>query len=188
MIILSAVPLALFVFKMAKMFYLYRSRVKATITQTLASAVAGLALSHTISKAILFGMVSKSLPFFRTPKKVEGRPFWYALQSAREEGMIALALLIAAYALIRAQDVDPPPDTIVWIVVLLVQSIPYLAAVGRRDERGTGERGGRGSRFRRVGVGGDAFSAVRRWLQRRLRSWRPDPGMTTPTPDRAGRR
>lgn len=43
--------------------------------------------------------------------------------------MIALALLIAAYALIRAQDVDPPPDTIVWIVVLLVQSIPYLAAV-----------------------------------------------------------
>jgi exo-beta-1,3-glucanase (GH17 family)/cellulose synthase/poly-beta-1,6-N-acetylglucosamine synthase-like glycosyltransferase len=129
MIILSAVPLAFFVFKMAKMFYLYRSRVKATISQTLASALAGLALSHTISKAILFGMVSKSLPFFRTPKKVEGRPFWYALQSAREEGMIALALLIAAYALIRAQDVDPPPDTIVWIVVLLVQSIPYLAAV-----------------------------------------------------------
>jgi hypothetical protein len=129
MIILSAVPLAFFVFKMAKMFYLYRSRVKATISQTLASALAGLALSHTISKAILFGMVSKSLPFFRTPKKVEGRPFWYALQSAREEGMIALALLIAAATLIRAQDVDPPPDTIVWIVVLLVQSIPYLAAV-----------------------------------------------------------
>ncbi len=129
MIILSAVPLAFFVFKMAKMFYLYRSRVKATITQTLASAVAGLALSHTISKAILFGMVSKSLPFFRTPKKGEGRPFWFALQSAREEGMIAIALLLAAYALIRAQDVDPPPDTIVWIVVLLVQSIPYLAAV-----------------------------------------------------------
>ena len=129
MIILSAVPLAFFVFKMAKMFYLYRSRVKATISQTLASALAGLALSHTISKAILFGMVSQSLPFFRTPKKVEGRRFWYALQSAREEGVIALALLIAAYALIRAQDVDPPPDTIVWIVVLLVQSIPYLAAV-----------------------------------------------------------
>lgn len=129
MIILSAVPLAFFVFKMAKMFYLYRSRVKATINQTLASAVAGLALSHTISKAILFGMVSKSLPFFRTPKQVEGRPFWFALQSAREEGLIAIALLLAAYVLIRAQDVDPPPDTIVWIVVLLVQSIPYLAAV-----------------------------------------------------------
>ena len=129
MIILSAVPLAFFVFKMAKMFYLYRSRIKATINQTLASAVAGLALSHTISKAILFGMVSKSLPFFRTPKKAEGRPFWYALQSAREEGMIAMALLLAAIILIRVQDVDPPPDTLVWIVVLLVQSIPYLAAV-----------------------------------------------------------
>ena len=129
MIILSAVPLAFFVFKIAKMFYLYRSRVKATISQTLASALAGLALSHTISKAILFGMVTKSLPFFRTPKKAEGRRFWYALQSAREEGMIALALLFAGFTLARAQDVDPPPDTIVWIVVLLVQSIPYLAAV-----------------------------------------------------------
>ena len=129
MIILSAVPLAFFVFKMAKMFYLYRSRVKATISQTLASALAGLALSHTISKAILFGMVTKSLPFFRTPKKAEGRRFWYALQSAREEGMIALALLCAGITLAKVQDVDPPPDTIVWIVVLLVQSIPYLAAV-----------------------------------------------------------
>ena len=129
MIILSAVPLAFFVFKMAKMFYLYRSRVKATLSQTLASALAGLALSHTISKAILFGMVTRSLPFFRTPKKVEGRAFWYALQSAREEAMIALALILGAIVLARAQDVDPPPDTIVWIVVLLVQSIPYLAAV-----------------------------------------------------------
>jgi len=129
MIILSAVPLAFFVFKMAKMFYLYRSRVRATVTQTLASAVAGLALSHTISKAILFGMISKSLPFFRTPKKAEGSAFWYALQSAREEGMLAIALLLAAYTLAKVQDVDPPPDTIVWIVVLLVQSIPYLAAV-----------------------------------------------------------
>jgi exo-beta-1,3-glucanase (GH17 family)/cellulose synthase/poly-beta-1,6-N-acetylglucosamine synthase-like glycosyltransferase len=128
MIILSAVPLAFFVFKMAKMFYLYRSRVKASIPQTLASAIAGLSLSHTIAKAMLFGMVTKSLPFFRTPKKVQGRAFWYALQSAREEGLMALALVLAVYTLIKLQGVETP-DVLVWIVVLLVQSIAYFAAV-----------------------------------------------------------
>lgn len=128
MIILSAVPLAFFVFKMAKMFYLYRSRVKASISQTLASAVAGLALSHTIAKAMLFGMVTKSLPFFRTPKKVQGRRFWYALQSAREEGLMAFALVAAVYTIIKLQGVETP-DVLVWIVVLLVQSIAYFAAV-----------------------------------------------------------
>lgn len=128
MIILSAVPLAFFVFKMAKMFYLYRSRVRASIPQTLASAVAGLALSHTIAKAMLFGMVTKSLPFFRTPKKVKGRAFWYALQSAREEGLMALALLLGVVTLIKMQGVETP-DVLVWIVVLVVQSIAYFAAI-----------------------------------------------------------
>jgi exo-beta-1,3-glucanase (GH17 family)/cellulose synthase/poly-beta-1,6-N-acetylglucosamine synthase-like glycosyltransferase len=128
LIILSSVPLSFFVFKMAKMFYIYRSRVKATITQTAASAVAGLSLSHTIAKAVMFGFMTKSLPFFRTPKIVGGRKFWYALQSAREEGLVAIALLLAAYSIIQQQGSETP-DILVWVIVLLVQSIPYLAAI-----------------------------------------------------------
>jgi exo-beta-1,3-glucanase (GH17 family)/glycosyltransferase involved in cell wall biosynthesis len=128
LIILSSVPLAFFVFKMAKMFYLYRSRVKATITQTLASALAGLSLSHTIAKAIMFGFVTKKLPFFRTPKIVKGRAFWHALQSAREEGLILTSLLLAAYGLIKLQGSETL-DVLVWVMVLLVQAMPYLAAV-----------------------------------------------------------
>lgn len=128
MVILSSVPLAFFVFKIAKMFYLYRSRVEASITQTLASAAAGLSLSHTIAKAILFGFITKNLPFFRTPKKVAGKRFWYALQSAREEGLILVALLLAAYGIIKQQGSETQ-DILLWIMVLLVQSIPYLAAV-----------------------------------------------------------
>ncbi|MHB8810759.1 MAG: glycosyltransferase [Desulfobulbaceae bacterium] len=128
LVILSAMPLALFVFKMAKMFYLYRSRVNATITQTVASAVAGLSLSHTIAKAILFGFVTKSIPFFRTPKIVRGKAFWHALQSAREEGLIMAALLAGAYAVVLRQGTETP-DVLVWVMVLLVQSIPYQAAV-----------------------------------------------------------
>jgi exo-beta-1,3-glucanase (GH17 family)/cellulose synthase/poly-beta-1,6-N-acetylglucosamine synthase-like glycosyltransferase len=128
LIILSSVPLSFFVFKMAKMFYLYRSRVKATVSQTVASALAGLSLSHTIAKAIMFGFVTKSLPFFRTPKIVKGRAFWHALQSAREEGLIGVALLLAAHSIIKQQGSETP-DILVWVMVLLVQSIPYLAAV-----------------------------------------------------------
>jgi exo-beta-1,3-glucanase (GH17 family)/cellulose synthase/poly-beta-1,6-N-acetylglucosamine synthase-like glycosyltransferase len=128
LVILSAMPLALFVFKMAKMFYLYRSRVNATVTQTIASAVAGLSLSHTIAKAILFGFVTKSIPFFRTPKIVRGRAFWHALQSAREESLIMVALLSAAYAVVLRQGSETA-DVLVWVMVLLVQSIPYQAAV-----------------------------------------------------------
>ncbi|OGR20265.1 MAG: hypothetical protein A3J85_02950 [Desulfobacula sp. RIFOXYA12_FULL_46_16] len=128
MVILSAVPLAFFVFKLAKMFYLYRNRVKATLTQTLASALAGLSLSHTIAKAILYGFVTKNLPFFRTPKMVEGKVFWYALQSAREEGLMLLAFLLAVFGIIKSQGFETA-DIIVWNTVLLVQAIPYLAAV-----------------------------------------------------------
>ncbi|MBA3012864.1 MAG: glycosyltransferase, partial [Proteobacteria bacterium] len=117
MVILSSVPLAFFVFKMAKMFYLYRSRVAATVAQTLASAVAGLSLSHTIAKAVLFGFVTKNLPFFRTPKQVEGKAFWYALQSAREEGLILVALLLAAHGIVRQQGSETL-DILLWILVL----------------------------------------------------------------------
>jgi len=128
LIILSSVPLAFFVFKIAKMFYLYRSRVKATVAQTMASALAGLSLSHTIAKAMLTGFVTSRLPFFRTPKRVRGRRFLNALQSAREEGLMLVALLLAAHGVVRLEGSDTP-DVLVWVMVLLVQAFPYLAAV-----------------------------------------------------------
>ena len=128
MIIFSSLPLVFFVFKIAKMFYLYRNRVGATLTQTLASALAGLSLSHTIAKAIFYGFVTRNLPFFRTPKMVGGRVFWNALQSAREEGLIFLALLLAAGTVIKVQGTETT-DVLVWVAVLMILSIPYCAAV-----------------------------------------------------------
>ncbi|MBI5557237.1 MAG: glycosyltransferase [Deltaproteobacteria bacterium] len=127
LVILSAMPLTLFIFKMAKMFYLYRSRVGATVTQTFASALAGLSLSHTISLAIMTGLVTKSKPFFRTPKMANAHALLQALLSAREEVLILTGLWLAAVAVHLTQGTDSP-DLVVWIIVLLVQSIPYLAA------------------------------------------------------------
>jgi len=59
---------------------------------------------------------------------VEGKVFWYALQSAREEGLMLLAFLLSVYGIIKAQGFETA-DIIVWNIVLLVQAIPYLAAV-----------------------------------------------------------
>ena len=128
LVILSFMPLTLFIFKMGKMVYLYRTRVGATITQTIASAVAGLSLSHTISQAILSGFVTKDKPFFRTPKMAQAHALLQALQSVREEGLMMTALWVAAIGVAIRQGIDTP-DLIVWDIVLLVQSIPYAAAV-----------------------------------------------------------
>ena len=128
MVILSVLPISLFVFKVAKLVYLYRSRVAATVTQTFAAALAGLSLSHTIAKAILVGLVIRSKPFFRTPKLAGAHALLQALLSAREEGLILIALWLAAAMVAKMQGSDTP-DLLLWIIVLLIQSIPYLAAV-----------------------------------------------------------
>lgn len=129
MMILSLVPLTFFLFKVAKMIYLYHRRVDTSVAQTLASAVSGLALTHTIAKAMLYGVITKNLPFFRTPKKAAGgSEFWYALQSAREEALVGFALLLAAWCLYQ-QHGTSSIDQVVWMAVLLVQSTPYIAAV-----------------------------------------------------------
>ncbi len=128
MVILSAMPLMLFSFKMAKMIHLYRTRVGATISQTFASALAGLSLSHTISMAILQGVFTRSKPFFRTPKMEKAHVLRRALLSARDEGIIMLALWGSAWGVTHKQTILSS-DVLVWVVVLMTLSIPYLAAV-----------------------------------------------------------
>ena len=51
LVMYSVLPLSLFTFKLAKLAHLYRVRVGANYRQTLAAAIAGLALTHTIGMA-----------------------------------------------------------------------------------------------------------------------------------------
>jgi len=121
-------PLALFAFKVAKLAYLYRARVGATRTQTGAAALAGLALSHTIAKAVVSGFLTSGKPFFRTPK-CENRPALIrALAHAAEESVLAAALWGAAVGVAVAQGRDLP-GALLWAGALFVQSLPYAAAV-----------------------------------------------------------
>ena len=124
----AILPLALFGFKLLKMFFLYRRRVAATVRQSIAAALAGLALSHTIARAILSGMFSSKLGFFRTPKQAEHHGLLRALVDAREESLLMVSLLLAA-GVILIQQGELLPDARIWSLVLFLQAIPYMAAL-----------------------------------------------------------
>ena len=136
LMIFSVLPLSLFVFKLVKLVHLYRTRVGANLRQTVAAALAGLSLSHTIGAAMLSGLVQRDRPFFRTPKMARKHALGQALAAAREEAFMMVGLWFAAFGvhMIPELDGDLPglissPDLSVWVAVLLIQSIPYAAAV-----------------------------------------------------------
>ena len=127
-ILFAALPLTLFAFKLAKMLILYRSRVAATLRQSLAAGIAGLALSHTIARAVATGFMNQGVGFFRTPKHARTNAIGRALLDAREELLFLIALSLAALGVLLRPD-GGMLDNRIWALVLGVQGIPYLAAL-----------------------------------------------------------
>jgi exo-beta-1,3-glucanase (GH17 family)/cellulose synthase/poly-beta-1,6-N-acetylglucosamine synthase-like glycosyltransferase len=136
LVVYSVLPLSLFTFKLAKLVHLYHVRVGANVRQTLAAAVAGLALTHTIGKAAIKGLLTRDEPFFRTPKQGCSAGLTAALIAAREETLMMLGLLLSAWGVAHAPQAAgldrvalAGPDRLAWIVVLLVQSVPYASSL-----------------------------------------------------------
>lgn len=121
-------PLILFLFKLTKLYYLYRYRVGADSRTSCQAAFAGLSLSYIISRAMLTGMITDRMPFLRTPKMRNRESWWFALLLVAEETLIALALWICAAGVALRQDFAAS-DVRLWVIVLLIQSTPYLAAI-----------------------------------------------------------
>ncbi|WAB97024.1 MULTISPECIES: glycosyltransferase [Pseudomonas] len=128
LMIFAIPPLALFFFKVAKIIFLYRRAVGVNLKDAFAAALAGLALSHTIAKAVLYGFFTSSMPFFRTPKNADSHGLLVAISEAREELFIMLLLWGAAAGIYLVQGL-PSSDMRFWVAMLLVQSLPYLAAL-----------------------------------------------------------
>jgi exo-beta-1,3-glucanase (GH17 family)/cellulose synthase/poly-beta-1,6-N-acetylglucosamine synthase-like glycosyltransferase len=128
LVIFSVLPLSLFLFKVGKLFYLYRTRVGATLAQTLAAATAGLALSHTVAKAVISGFVARDKPFFRTPKMAGSSVLSQSMAASAEETLLLGAMLCAALAIGLLQEMQTL-DVTLWVIVLLVQAIPYAATL-----------------------------------------------------------
>ncbi len=128
LLIFAVLPLVMFVFKIGKLIYLYHTRVGANTVQTLAAALAGLALTHTIGRAIIDGFLVRSKPFFRTPKQAHKQALLKALSAAREETLLMIALCLAAAAIIGTFGTETL-DLLVWAVMLMIQAIPYAATL-----------------------------------------------------------
>jgi cellulose synthase/poly-beta-1,6-N-acetylglucosamine synthase-like glycosyltransferase len=127
-ILFACLPVSLFFFKSLKMFFLYRRRVTATRRQSIMAGLAGLALSHTIARAMLTGFVTRRIGFFRTPKKARANAIVKALGDAREEFLFSVALSMAAFGVLLREDGNML-DIRIWALVLTIQAIPYAASV-----------------------------------------------------------
>ena len=92
------------------------------------AGLAGLALSHTIARAMLTGFITRRIGFFRTPKKAQANAIFKALADAREELLFAVALVLAVVAVMLRFD-SAMLDVRVWAGMLSIQAIPYLSAV-----------------------------------------------------------
>ena len=126
----SVLPLSLFTFKLAKLVHLYRARVGANFRQTLAAAIAGLALTHTIGIAVLKGLFTRGEPFFRTPKNAGSQRALQALGATWGEIVMMLGLWLSAWGVSHSTTLQTRgPDRLAWIVVLLVQSVPYASSL-----------------------------------------------------------
>jgi exo-beta-1,3-glucanase (GH17 family)/cellulose synthase/poly-beta-1,6-N-acetylglucosamine synthase-like glycosyltransferase len=129
LMVFSVLPLSLFMFKLVKLVHLYIHRVGMNIRQTAAAAISGLALAHTIGLAVLKGLITRHEPFFRTPKQSAPHRFRSALVAAREETLMMLALWACAVGIRTIPKEMASPDLTVWVAALLIQSIPYTAAL-----------------------------------------------------------
>ena len=117
-----------FVAKLVHHLFLYSTRVKCNWRQRIGSAIAGMGLTYYIGKAMWQGVLTKTIPFLRTPK-CEDKAAWTAgFMMASEETVLMLSQWFCA-ALILWDKGWNDLDARTWALVLTVQSIPYAAAL-----------------------------------------------------------
>ncbi len=95
MMSLAAIALGLFAVKTGKTLLLYPFRVQSGFKGAFYASFAGLALSHTVGKAVWSGLLTSEKPFLRTPKCENAAPLRQVLLLASEE-LFLLALVWAA--------------------------------------------------------------------------------------------
>lgn len=120
--------IALFGFKLLHSFWLYAARVPCGLGERIGASIAGMSLTHTIARAIIAGLFTKNLPFYRTPKMENQTALLQGLVMAREESLMLLALIISAIAVLISYGIEIR-EALLWAGVLMVQAVPYLAAL-----------------------------------------------------------
>jgi hypothetical protein len=105
---------------------LYRLRLRADAGQLLGSVVAAMSVQWTVARAVGFGLIKDHLPFVRTAKGGAQRSadfpaFW--------EAVLATLLLFGALVLVET-NIREVREINIFAAVLVIQSLPFIAAVG----------------------------------------------------------
>ena len=125
--VLTLPVLATFAVMLLHFMVLYRTRVQAPIFASLGAALSAMALQFTVGRAVADGVMRDELPFVRTAKGAAAR--WSLHFPAIWEAVLGGALLLGSLILHVTND-QRVHEISIFSAVLLVQSLPFLAAVG----------------------------------------------------------
>ena len=124
--ILTIPILAAFVVSLVHFVALYRLRVAIPLGQMLGAVFAAMSVQWTVARAVGYGIWKESLPFTRTAKGGATRKgpdfpaFWEAVMGA---------LLLIGAAIVVVTNYKQIHEINIFALVLVVQSLPFLAAV-----------------------------------------------------------
>jgi exo-beta-1,3-glucanase (GH17 family)/cellulose synthase/poly-beta-1,6-N-acetylglucosamine synthase-like glycosyltransferase len=131
--ILTLPILAAFIVSIAHFATLYRLRVRVPLGQMLGAVCAAMSMQWTVAQAVGTGVLKERLPFLRTAKggatrKGDFPAFW--------EAVIAALLLVGSLTLV-VTNYKQVHEINIFAAVLLVQSLPFIAAVAIAIIEGT---------------------------------------------------
>jgi cellulose synthase/poly-beta-1,6-N-acetylglucosamine synthase-like glycosyltransferase/exo-beta-1,3-glucanase (GH17 family) len=124
--ILTVPILVSFIVSVAHFATLYQLRVRPRLGQLLGSVLAALSVQWTVARAVSLGLLKDHLPFVRTSKggmrrSTDFHAFWEA---------VLAGLLILSAAVLVLTNYKEIREINIFAVVLVVQSLPFIAAVG----------------------------------------------------------
>ena len=123
--ILTIPILASFIVSVAHFLTLYRLRVRVSKGQLIGAVLAAMSVQWTVARSVSLGVVKDHLPFVRTSKgglrrTADFHAFW--------EAVLAGLLLLGA-AILVSTNTKEIREIYIFAVVLVVQSVPFIAAV-----------------------------------------------------------
>jgi hypothetical protein len=124
--ILTIPIMAAFAVSVAHFVALYRLRVRNNSAGLIRTMFAAMSVQWTVARAVGFGVIKDHLPFVRTAKggmrrTTDFHAFWEA---------VLAGLLISGAAVLVATNVKEVREINIFAIVLLIQSLPFIAAVG----------------------------------------------------------
>ena len=124
--ILTIPIIASFTISLVHFVTLYRLRVRGSTGQLTGSVFAAMSVQWTVARAVGFGLIKDHLPFVRTSKgglrrSTDFHAFW--------EAVLAGLLILGAVVLV-ATNIKDVREINIFAAVLVVQSLPFIAAVG----------------------------------------------------------